>query len=64
MNTAEAQSIAAKLETASEILKHGRITMGMYPREDEAMWMKDIILSRCHDAECLINEIREIYAGA
>ena len=64
MNRDEAESIALKLEAASEILTHGRTSLGLMPTEDNAQWMKDIVLSKCHDAELLIKEIREIYAGA
>lgn len=63
MNRSEAEKIAAKFQQASDMMKNCRWSFGLYPTEDNVLWMKDEALSRCHDVECLIKEIREIYAG-
>lgn len=40
-----------------------RTCLGMLPNEDNVEWMKNTILSRLHDMELNIAQIRELYTA-
>ena len=61
MIRAEAEEIAAKLDESIYHLIGCKSSLGAIPTEDNAEWMKDIILSRIHDVDVLLDEIRWIY---
>ena len=64
MIRSEAETIANNAQKAAEMMGCCRSCLGIIPSEDNAEWMKDCILSRCHDVEQLILEIKAIYEGA
>ena len=63
MIRSEAETIANNAQKAAEMMNCCRSCLGLIPTEDNAEWMKDCILSRCHDVELLITEIRAIYGA-